>query len=113
MTYQKSVMVDGSVPGYPQADATLSPSTIHRWITTLGRFGQTCRTAISLLLQEKPASSICRELARLIVPQRKYKTGNRKKQLIGSRHLVVIEAIFQATFKRSIFTKLATRCAFG
>jgi len=26
---------------------------------------------------------------------------------------VIIEAFFQATFKRSIFTKLATRCAFG
>ena len=113
MTYQKAVMVDNSVPGYPQADATLAPSTIHRWITTLERFDQTCRTALRFLLQEKPASSICRDLARLIVPRRKYKTENRKKQLIGCRQLVNIEAFFQATFKRSIFTKLATRCAFG
>jgi len=113
MTYSKSVMVDSSVPGYPQTDATLAPSTIHRWITTLERFDQTCRTALRLLLQEKPASSICRDLARLIVPCRKYKTENRKKQLIGCRQLVNIEALFQATFKRSIFTKLATRCAFG
>ena len=113
MTYQKAVMVDSSVPGYPQNDATLAPSTIHRWITTLGSFTQTCRTALILLLQENPVSSICRDLARLIIPQRKYKTNQRKKLLIGCRQLVIIEAFFQATFKTSIFTKLATRCAFS
>jgi hypothetical protein len=111
MTYQQAVMVDNGTPGYPQNDATLAPSTIHRWITTLGRFPQTCRTALILLLQETPVSSICRDLARLIIPQRKYKTNQRKKQLINCRQLVIIEAFFQATFKTSIFTKLATRCA--
>jgi len=112
-TYQQAVMIDSSVPGYPQNDATLAPSTIHRWITTLGHFAQTCRTALILLLQENPVSSICRDLARLIIPQQKYKTNQRKKQLIGCRQLVIIEAFFQATFKTSIFTKLATRCAFS
>ena len=113
MTYQQAVMVDNSTPGYPENDSTLSPSTIHRWITTLGRFTQTCRRALSLLLEENPVSSICRDLARLIIPQRKYKTQHRKKQLIGCRQLVIIEAFFQATFKTSIFTKLATRSSFG
>ena len=113
MTYQKAVMVDSSVPGYPQNDATLAPSTIHRWITTLGRFTQTCRTALILLLQENPVSSICRDLARLIIPQRKYKTNQRKKQLFGCRQLLIIEAFFHTTFKTSIFTKLATRWAFS
>ena len=113
MTYRKSVMLDGSVPGYPQTDATLSPSTVHRWITTVGQLPRTCRTALSLLLQENPALSICRDLARLIVPWRKYKTERRKKQLIGCRQLLVIETFFQLTFQKSIFTKLATRCAFG
>jgi len=117
MTYQQAVMVDNSVPGYPASDSTdaptLAPPTIHRWITTLSRFTQTCRTALILLLQENPVSSICRDLARLIIPQRKYKTHHRKKQLIGCRQLVMIETFFQAAFKTSIFTKLATRCAFG
>ena len=113
MTYNKSVMVEGIVPGYPQADATLSPSTVHRWITTVGQLPGTCRTALSFLLQEKPTLSICRDLGRLVVPQRKYKTKQRKKQLIGCRQLLVIETFFKATFKKSIFTKLATRCAFG
>jgi len=113
LTYQQAVMVDRSVPGYSQNDATLAPSTIHRWITTLGRFTETCRTTLILLLQQNPVSSICRDLARLIIPQRKYRTNQRKKQLFGCRQLVIIEALFQATFKTSIFTKLATRCAFS
>jgi len=113
MTYQQVVMVDSSVPGYPQKDATLAPSTIHRWITTIGQFPGTCRAALRLLLQENPITSICRDLARLIIPQRKYKTNHRKKQLIGCRQLLIIEAFFQATFKTSIFTKLATHCGFS
>ena len=117
MTYQQAVMVDNSAPGYPESNSTdaptLAPSTIHRWVTTLGHFPQTCRTALILVLQENPTLSICRDLAQLIIPQRKYKTNHRKKQLIGCRQLVIIEAFFQATFKTSIFTKLATLCAFS
>ena len=112
ITYRQALMVDGSVPGYPQNDATLAPSTIHRWITTLSRFIQTCRTALTLLLQENPVSSICRNLSRVVIPQRKYKTKQRKKQLINCRQLMIVEAFFQATFKTSIFTKLAISCAF-
>jgi hypothetical protein len=117
MTYQQAVMVDNSVPGYPESDSTeaptLAPSTIHRWVTTLGGFTQTCRTALILLLQENPVSSICRDLARLIIPQRKYKTENRKKQLDGCRQMLMIEAFFRSSFNTSIFTKLATRCGFS
>jgi hypothetical protein len=112
MTYQQAVMVDDSTPGYPHSNATLAPSTIHRWITTLGRFIHTCRTALMLLLEQNPVLSICRGLARLVIGRRKYKSIQRQKQLAGCRHLLIIEAFFQATFKTSIFTKLATRCAF-
>ena len=116
-TYQQAVMIDRSAPGYPQSDlsaeaATLAPSTIHRWITTLSRFTDTCRTALMLLLEQNPVSSICRDLARLVIGRRKYHSDTRKKQLTACRQLVIIEAFFQAAFKTSIFTKLATRCAF-
>ena len=117
MTYQQAVMVDNSAPGYPQSDSTeaptLAPTTIHRWITTLGRFSQTCRSALILLLQQNPVSSICRELARIIIAAQKYKTKQRKKQLINCQQLMIIEAFFLAAFKTSIFTKLAIRYAFG
>jgi len=85
MTYQQAVMVDNSAPGYVQNDGTLAPSTIHRWITTLARFIHTCCTALILLLEENPVLSICRNLARLIIPPRKYKTYPRKKQLTACR----------------------------
>jgi hypothetical protein len=117
MTYQQAVMVDNSAVGYPESDSTdaptLAPSTIHRWITTLGQFTQTCRTSLTLLVQENPISSICRDLARLIIPHRKYKTNQRRKQLIGCRQMVIIKDFFQTTFRTSIFTKLAMRCGFG
>jgi hypothetical protein len=113
MTYQQAVMVDKSVPGYPKSDRTLAPSTIHRWITTVGQFSQTCRKALILLLQQNPTSPICRDLARVSVAKRKYRTQYRKRLLICCRQLVIIEVFFKAVFKNSIFTKLATRCAFG
>jgi hypothetical protein len=61
----------------------------------------------------KTVSSICRDLARLIIPHRKYKTDQRRKQLIGCRQMVIIKDFFQTTFRTSIFTKLAMRCGFG
>jgi hypothetical protein len=112
ITYRQALMVNDSVPGYPQSDATLAPTTIHRWISTLSRLTQTCRTALILVLQENPVSSICRNLARVVIAQRKYQTKQRKKQLTNCRQLIIIEAFFQATFKTSIFTKLAISCAF-
>jgi hypothetical protein len=112
-TYQQAVMVENSAPGYAQNDSTLAPSTIYRWITSLCRFTQSCRTALLLLLQQNPLSNICRNLAQVLIPQRKFKTHLREKQLIGCRQLLVIEAVFKAAFKTSIFTKLATRCAFS
>jgi hypothetical protein len=112
MTYQQAVMFYSGAPGYPHSDSILAPSTIHRWITSLGRLTNTCRTALTLVLQENPLSSICRNLARVVIPQRKYKTKQRKKQLINCQQLMIVEAFFRATFKTSIFTKLAISCAF-
>jgi hypothetical protein len=113
MTYQRATMGDDGSPGYPESDATLAPSTIHRWVTTLSNCTETCRTALCLLLQQNTMSIICRDLARLTVPQKKYKTDRRKKQLIACRKLVIIGAFFHDTFGISIFTGLATRCGFG
>ena len=113
MTYQQAIMVEDSAPGYPQSDSTLAPSTIHRWITTLSCLIKTCRTALLLLLQENPVSSICRDLAGIVIPHRKFRTYQRKTELIRCRQLIIIEAVFKAAFNSSIFTKLATRCAFS
>jgi transposase-like protein len=112
-TYKQTVMVDGSTPGYPGGERTLAPTTIHRWITTLGGFVKTCQKALKFLLQEDPLSRVCRDLAQWIVPRRKYKNPQRKKLLLVCRRLCVCEVRFQVAFKTSIFTKLAIRCAFS
>jgi hypothetical protein len=49
----------------------------------------------------------------IIIPHHKYKTHQRKKLLINCQQLIIVEAFFQATFKTSIFTKLAICHAFG
>jgi hypothetical protein len=113
MTYQQAVSVDRIAPGYPESDATLAPSTIHRWVATLGRLTQTCRKALILLLQQDPVSSIHRNLARIVIGKRKYRGHRRRKLLVHCLQLIVIEAFFQAAFRTSIFTKLAIHCAFG
>lgn len=113
MTYQQAVMVDNSAVGYPKRDSTLSPTTIHRWITTLGSFPKTVRTSLFLVLQENPMTNICRDLAELIVSKKKYKTEQRKNQLMDCQKLLIIENCFKTVFKTSIFTKLAMRCAFS
>ena len=111
-TYQKAAMVDGSVPGYPDGEQTLSPSTIHRFITHLSRFITSTQKALDLILQENPASAICRDMAQLTVPQKKYKTTARKDILVQCLKFLAIESLFHHTFRTSIFTKLAMRCAF-
>jgi hypothetical protein len=112
MTYQDAVMRQDGVPGYAHSDCTLAPSTIHRWITGLACLVDTCRTALSLVLQDNPVSSVCRNLTQIIVPFCKYRSETRKNQLLSCRKLMTITAFFQETFNISIFTKLAIACAF-
>ncbi len=112
MTYQQAVMVDNETPGYPDDETTLAPSTIHRWVGSLGDFSKTRRAALALLLEKDPGSRICRDIAHVKIPARKYKSRLRKKRLLGCRRLVIIETFFKTAFSTSIFTKLAIRCAF-
>ena len=125
-TYKQAVMVDYSVPGYPESETppnpstihpesgkTLASSTVHRWITTLNRLGTTAQKALDLVLQENPSCSVCRDLALLSIPRRKYRSPARKERLLSCRRLLLTEAFFQAVFKTSIFTKLAMSCAFS
>jgi hypothetical protein len=88
-------MVDGSLPGYPDDQQTLAPSSIHRFISSLSRLTTSSQKAIDLVLQENPASAICRNIANLKVPRQKF------------------EGVFRHTFKTAIFTKLAIRWEFS
>jgi hypothetical protein len=91
----------------------LSHSTIHRWISTLGGLNTTMSKAQDFILQVEPASTICRDLAGLTVPARKYLSESRKSLLLACRRLMEIEKHFFRLFGVSIFHQLATDCAYG
>jgi len=112
-TYQKAAMVDGSLPGYPDDQRTLAPSSIHRFISSLSRLTTSCQKAVDLVLQENPASAICRNIANLKVPGQKFKSKARENILVQCAKFLLIEDVFRHTFKTSIFTKLAIRWEFG
>ena len=113
-TYQQAVMVKEqlAVPGYPDGEKSLAPSTVHRWVTTLSGLPHTTQTALNLIRQQDPATRACRDLAQLTVAPGKYKRPARKKRLLGCLRLIVVEAFFKATFNLSIFTNLARNYAF-
>lgn len=110
-TYRE-VIIKNTV-GYPDSDHQLSHTTIHRWITTFGNYSKIIRTAQDLCLQAEPESDICRELASLSIPIKKYRTEARKIILQRCRQLLKIEVKFWSIFNVSIFPNLATRCGFS
>lgn len=112
-TYRQAVWIEEEKcePGYPSGES-LSPSTPHRWITSLSDFANTARGALNLICQESPDTAVCRVLAQLTIPERKYKSRERRRRLLACFHLLTVEAFFKAVFKLSVFTKLATSCRF-
>jgi hypothetical protein len=111
-TYKTTVMVDDCTPGYPDDQKTMAPSTVHRFITSLSRMAESSRKALDLILQDNPASDICRIIATLTIPQQKYKSATRKNILLKCKAFFDIKALFRHTFNTSIFTKLAIRSNF-
>lgn len=88
-------------------------STIHRWVTTLGGYSQIVREATSLILQADPVTSLCRDLAGLMIPSKKYASALRKKVLLSCFQLVFLKSIYRSIFQGSIFPRLATRCGYS
>lgn len=111
-TYEQALVCENSVPGYPDGQKTLVPSTIHRWITTLSGLSNTLRKALSMISQESPRTTILRDLAQWIVPLGKYRSEDRRVRLRNCFQLLATEALFKTLFGFSIFTKLAINCAF-
>jgi hypothetical protein len=111
--YQQAVWIDEekSEPGYASGES-LSPSTIHRWITSLSALTNTARRALNLICQQAPATTACRVLAQLKIAGRKFRSQARKERLLDCFRLLTVEAFFMDTFHLSIFTKLAISCRF-
>jgi len=84
----------------------LAPSTIHRWITTLGSLKETLQAATSLLLDK--GADIHRHV--VDVAARKYRSIERKILLQNTLKLFGAEAAYRAWFGCSIFPHLASGC---
>jgi len=91
----------------------LWPSTIHRWLTTLGGFIRVIGKAQSFVHQKDPAIGVTRLLAGLKVSVTKFKTPARAQTLIRCLQLLHLEPIYRRVFNVSIFSKLASACAFS
>ena len=120
-TYRTTVLDDEGMPIFHASSAEgnapdyrgLAHSTLYRWITTVSGFKQILRTAQDLILQENPASTVCRELAALEISARKYVKAGRESVLKRCRQLLHLEVRFRTTFFASIFPLFATRCGWG
>ncbi len=99
--------------GYPDSECQLEHSMIHRWVSTLGSYTQIIRKAQDYILQTRPDSSICRDLANLSIRPKKYHKKERAKVLLRCRQLFSIEGLYRLIFGVSIFPNLATSCAFS
>lgn len=115
-TYEKTVAVEeqgGAGIEYPDGQSSLAPSTVHRWVTGLSGLKQTMRTALDLIGQQDPGTSVYRAVAQLSLPAAKYKSLGRLERLLGCFRLVVCEVFFEALFGLSIFTGLARASGFA
>ena len=86
----------------------LSHTTIHRWITTLGRLDTTLAKAQDLIMQANPLSTISRDLAAVGIACRKYTSDARKSLLLTCRKILKTGTWFcRQQFGVSIFYHLA------
>ena len=62
-------------------ERSLAPSTVHRWISSLGRMRKTLSTALGLIKQAHPATTLFRDLFFRVAPQ-KYRSRRRGSVLL-------------------------------
>lgn len=113
-SYEQAIMDkdERRIPEYPDEEKYLAPSTVHRWVTTLGRLVNTTQKALDLICQGNPSTTICRDLAQWVVPVSKYRSAARQRCLINCFRFLATESLFKIVFHISVFTKLAIHCAF-
>jgi len=102
-TYEDAVMSDDGVPERPVSGRALAPSSIHRWICTIAKLIIANQDAFKQSLQEQPAAQLCRHPGPIQIPEKKYKTYNRRDCLLWCRWFFKIQAVF----KKSDFTEFA------
>jgi hypothetical protein len=101
-TYEDAVITDDGVPERAASGRSLAPSSIHRWIGTLAELIKANQDALKKSLQEKPASQLCSHSRPLQIPEKKYKTYNRRDCLLRCRWFFKIQVVFKNQFSPSL-----------
>src|SRR5210317_2463022 len=90
-SYQDAVVIDDAVPERPVSGQALAPSSVHRWIGTLAALIIAHQQALKKSLQQNPAAQLGSHLEPIQIPEKKYKTYNRKHCLLRCRWFFKIQ----------------------
>ena len=101
-TYEDVVMTDDGVAERETSGRMLAPSSIHRWIGTLADLIKANEDALKKSLQEKPTVAPCRQWVPIQIPEKKYKTYNRRECLLRCQWFFRIRAVFKNRFSPSL-----------
>ena len=114
-SYRSGVREAGMPICYEDADSgtELQPSTLWRWVSSLGSMPATACAALDVIKQKDPATGIFRELGTVHVAARKYRSEGRRRVLMGCLELVSIDRVYAALFEVSVFPELATAHGWG
>ncbi len=113
-TYREGVLEEGMPISHADADAgmELVPSTLWRWVKTLGGLAEAEGRMLDLIKQKDPSTSLFRVLAGLRLRAGKYRSEARRRLLAGCCRLALVEAAYVRLFAVSISTDFATRSGF-
>lgn len=112
-TYRSAVQEEGMAVGYSDWEKQLQPSTLWRWVTSLGSLPETARAALGLIKQKTSGTGIFREVAALRALPQKYRCEGRRQALVRYMKLLHIDHIYALLFGVSVFPKLATGAGWG
>lgn len=111
-TYREGIQAEGVAICHEAADsgAVLWPSTLWRWLSTLGGFPQTVRQALHLIKQKDPSTDLFRALGLIQIRAGKFRGEARRILLIRCRELTLADGVYRTLFSASFFPDLATVC---
>jgi hypothetical protein len=109
-TYAKGVEEEGMSICHedPDEGGKLWPSTLWRWVSTLGGFPETVRRGLDLIKQKDSSSALFRCLGGRPFRGEKFRSQARKGVLQRCRELLLVEPVYAESFNVRIFPDLAT-----
>ncbi len=113
-TYRSTIKEDSlpvaydATPGSPADGRQLAPSTLHRWLTTLGGLCEMLRNAFAVIKAADPATAIFRAVP--VIAPRKYRSAQRRLCLRTAATLLRVGREYRAVFGVPLFPRFATAC---